>query len=162
MKTSLLIQSPRPFLLAALIASYTVPAGLAASSIPQQGTWSSLTSLSQGEEITVAVDKGRLQRGTFQSVTDDAITIHFATGDQIIARQSVTQVQAKRGGHRSKHVLIGLGIGAGAGVGLGVAAFRLQDAHFLDALPLGALVGAGVGALLPSGSGGWKTMYEVR
>jgi hypothetical protein len=155
MKIFPMIQSTQILSIALLIGG----CGMAAPSTAQQMNWRNLTNLVQGDEIKVVVDRGKPQRGTFQSVTDDAITVHFGTGDQTITRQSVGQVLAKGGGHRSKHVLIGMAVGAGAGIGLGTAAYKLQSRQFLDALPVGALVGACVGALLPSG--GWKTMYAA-
>jgi hypothetical protein len=152
-----MIQSPRIFSVAFLMAGWPL---VAAPSTTQQADWGNLMNLAPREEIKVVVDGANSRRGTFQSVTDDAITVHFATGDQTLARQSVRQVMAKRGGNRGKHALIGMAVGAGAGFGLGAAADRLQSHQSLEALPMGAAVGAGIGALLPSG--GWKTIYDGR
>ncbi len=163
MKMFLMIQSTRICSLAFLISGLGLMAGrplLASPSATQKADWGNLMNLAPREEIKVVVDGGKSKRGTFQSVTDDAITVHFATGDQTLARQSVRQVLAKRGGHRGKHVLIGMAVGAGAGLGLGVAAYHLQSYQFLEALPMGVAVGAGIGALLPSG--GWEKIYDVR
>jgi hypothetical protein len=163
MKMIPLIQSTRILSLALLMAGLALTAGrplLASPSTPQQADWGNLTKLTQGDEIKVVVDRGSSRQGTFQSVTDDEITVHFATGNQTLARQSVRQVMAKRGGNRGKHALIGMAVGAGAGLGLGAAADHFQSHQSLEALPMGAAVGAGIGALLPSG--GWKTIYDGR
>jgi hypothetical protein len=140
---------------------------LAFQSSMQQKNWGNLVNLAHGDEIRI-VAHGGPQRGTFQSVTDDAITVHFATGDQTFARQRVDRVLVKRDGRRGKHTLIGLAIGTGAGFALGAAADHPNNRHQFDPLPnagkavgttIGALVGTGIGALFPAS--GWMTIYEV-
>jgi hypothetical protein len=68
MKMSLMIQSPRIFSVAFLMAGWP------------------LMNLAPREEIKVVVDGANSRRGTLQSVTDDAITVHFATGDQTLGQ----------------------------------------------------------------------------
>ena len=100
-------------------------------------------------------------------MTGDAMVVHLPTGDQTFERQSVTQVLVKRDGHRSRHALIGLLVGTGAGLGVGAAADRTDRNNWLLPgigkavfTPAGAIVGATIGALVPSG--GWKNIYEAR
>src|ERR1700674_3729606 len=115
---SLMIQASRIFFVALLIAGLgptAVRPLLAFQSSTQQPNWGNLINLAPGEEIRVVANHGNPQRGTFRSVTPDAITVHFATGDQTFARQSVGKVLVKRAGRRSKHALIGIAVGAGAG-----------------------------------------------
>lgn len=164
MKTLPMFQSTQILSIALLISG----CGMAAPSVPQLGNWDNLSALSQGAEIKVVVDRGKPQRGTFQRVTDDGITINFGTGDQTIGRHSVGRVEAKHAGHRGMHALMGMTIGALAGLGLGIASDHVNGNRPFALLPnggkaagtsAGAMLGAGIGALLPSG--GWKTIYAV-
>lgn len=164
MKTFPPFQSTQILSIALLISG----CGMAAPSVPRLANWDNLSTLAQGAEIKVVVDRGKEQRGTFQKVTDDGITVNFGSGDQTIARQSVGRVQAKRAGHRGMHALIGMTVGAVAGLAIGIASDHSNRNRPFILLPnggkvagtgAGAIVGAGVGALLPSG--GWKTMYAI-
>jgi hypothetical protein len=165
MKSSLMIQSTRIFSVAFLMAGLPL---VAAPSTTRQADWGNLMNLAPREEIKVVVDGANSRRGTLQSVTDDAITVHFVTGDESFARQNVRQVLAKRRGHRGMHALIGMTVGAVAGLAIGIASDRSNSHQFINILPnggkvagtgAGAIVGAGVGALLPSG--GWKRIYAA-
>jgi hypothetical protein len=94
------------------------------------------------------------------------MVVHLPTGDQTFERQSVTQVLVKRDGHRGRHALIGLLVGTTAGLGVGTAAdLAVHDSWFPNFgkgvfTPAGAIAGATIGALLPSG--GWKKIYEAQ
>ena len=144
------------------------PSLMAFQTRTQPPNWGDVIDLAPGAEVKVVVKQGHAQRGTFQSATADAITVHIATGDQSLARADVAQILAKSRGHRAKHALIGLAIGGGVGLTVGaVADHSNSKSNQWDILPnagkailttLGVLVGAGIGALLPAG--GWKTIYK--
>jgi hypothetical protein len=129
--------------------------------------------LSAGQEIQVVQNDAKSSRSNFRSVSNEAIVVSTASGEQTLSRQSVLRVSSKGKGHRMRNALIGAGIGAGAGLGIGAA----MDAHdkcsqgglCFDILPnggkeivtpLGAIVGAIVGAVLPTS--GWHEIYRAR
>src|SRR5205085_12674785 len=97
----------------------------------------------------------------FQRVAGETMVVHLAAGDQTFERQNVTEILAKREGHRGRHAAIGLLVGAGAGLGIG-AGYDARDSNkywfpnFGKGVltPVGAMAGAAIGALLPGG--GWK------
>ena len=138
--------------------------------VKNQAAWDKLKRLSPGQQIQVVQNGAQSTTGNFRSVTDEAIVVSAATGDQTITRQSVVRVSTKGSGHRARNAVIGAGIGAGAGAGIGAAvggcgqgtacigASRGQITGVVAAV--GALVGAAVGALLPSG--GWHEVYRAR
>ena len=136
-----------------------------------QANWDRLKQLSPGEEIQVVQNGAKSSRSNFRSVTDEAIVVSTAAGEQAIARQSILRVSSKGKGHRVRNALIGAGVGAGAGLGIGAA----TDHHIactgicVNILPnlgeeivppLGAIVGAVIGAVVPTG--GWHVIYRAR
>jgi hypothetical protein len=138
-----------------------------------QAAWDKLKRLSAGQQIQVVQTDAKSTTGNFRSVTDEAIVVSTATGEQTISRQRVLRVSAKGPGHRKRNVLIGAGIGAGAGLGIGAAMDSSskcgQTSFCLDIFPnlgkevvtpLGAIAGAIIGAVLPTG--GWHEVYRAR
>jgi hypothetical protein len=137
-----------------------------------QANWDRLKSLSPGQEIRVVQNDAKSKAGNFRSVTDEAIVVSMASGEQTISRQSILRVSSKGKGHRIRNAVIVAGIGAGAGAGIGAA----MDAHANSGsgsfgpwfpnlgkevvTPLGAIVGAIVGAVIPSGD--WHEIYRAR
>lgn len=137
-----------------------------------QANWDKIKQLSAGEEIQVVQSNAKSLRGNFHSVTDEAIVMSTAAGEQTINRQSVLRVSSTGKGHRMRNALIGAGIGAGAGLGIGAA----MDAHAKCTTglcfnilpnggkeivtPVGAIAGAIVGAVIPTG--GWHEVYRAR
>ena len=139
----------------------------------QRADWSSLgagNSIPANAEIRVKTTDGREHRGRFQSVSDTALAVQTRNGAEELARPSVSRVSVKRKGHRLRHAMIGLAIGAGAGLGAGAGIDAgsscknsfgpcFPNAGKAILTPLGALLGLGVGALLPSG--GWDEVYRA-
>jgi hypothetical protein len=136
-----------------------------------QANWDRLKQLSAGEEIQVVQNDAKSSRSNFRSVTDEAIVVSTATGEQTIARQSILRVSSKGTGHRMRNALIGAGVGAGAGLGIGAAADHhkactglcvniLPNGGKEIGTPLGAIVGGIVGAVVPTG--GWHEIYRAR
>jgi hypothetical protein len=114
------------------------------NSAKNQANWDKLKQLSVGQEIQVAQIGTKSIRGNFHSVTDEAIVLSLATGEQTISRQSVHRISIKSKGHRGRNALIGTGIGVGAGLGGGLA---------LGGCPSGNCIGPNraqaVGGVLP-------------
>jgi hypothetical protein len=135
-----------------------------------QAAWNNLKQLSAGQEIQVVQDGAKSSRGSYRSFTDDAIVMSTAGGEQTISRQGVVRVSSKGKRHRMRNALIGAGVGAGAGLGIGAGLDSADKcANCLKILPnggkeiatpLGAIAGAIVGAVIPSG--GWHEIYRAR
>jgi len=138
-----------------------------------QAAWDQLKQLSTGQPVRVEQKDTKRISGNFRSLTDEAMVLSTAAGEQTISRQSVLRVSYKVHGHRMRNSLIGLGIGAGAGAGVGAAAggprrctgfcigptySRAEAAGILSAV--GAVVGAIIGAIIPTG--GWHEVYHAR
>ncbi|HXN53561.1 MAG TPA: hypothetical protein VN943_16635 [Candidatus Acidoferrum sp.] len=130
--------------------------------------WANLKQLTPGQKAKVSLRDGKSYQGDLQSVSDDALVIHSASGDQTLPRQTVQRVSIKRNGHRGRHALIGAAIGAGAGLGFGVAVDNCSPTVIICTgnkgkailTPAFALIGAGIGALFPVGA--WQEIYRSR
>ncbi len=138
---------------------------LALTAQPQ--SWSSVAALSPGTAIRIAGPHPGSVQGTLQSVTEDSLVLNSRAGQETVTRQQVTRVSVKKTGHRGRHALIGLGVGAVAGLALGAASDHscAPNGCFFGSnfgkevfTPLGAGLGALVGALIPSG--GWREVYK--
>lgn len=142
--------------------------GLLTLQMAAQGqSWDHVASLPPGTEIRIAGPRPAIIRGTLRSVTGDSLGLNSSAGQETFTRQQVTHLSIKKPGHRKLNILIGLGVGAGAGLGIGVGSDRscapngcLFGKNFAKEVftPLGAGVGALVGALIPSG--GWREIYK--
>jgi hypothetical protein len=135
----------------------------------EKSDWSNLKQIAAGRAIKVAVKGGTSSQGEFQSATEDALVVRVAGGDRSIARDTVQRVSLKRNGHRGKHALIGAAIGASAGLGAGIAIDNDCSPNSIICTgnkgkailtPGFAVIGAGIGALLPAG--GWREIYRAR
>lgn len=139
---------------------------LAAVGFAQSGDWATVQALPPGESIKVALQNGSTPHGKFQSATDSNLVIDSGSAQQTLSRENVRSVSVKHNGHRGRHALIGAAIGAGAGLGIGIAVDNDCTKNSIVCTgnrgkailtPVFALIGAGIGAALPSG--GWQKVY---
>lgn len=139
---------------------------LSSSTVAQNGDWANLKQLLPGEQMKVILNNGKSHKGVLRSVSDDAVTIGNGESYQ---RQDVRRVLLRKPSHRGRNALIGLGIGAAAGLGTGAAVDSdCSKTSFMCTGNLGKAVltplfggiGAGIGALLPTG--GWREMYRIK
>ena len=133
----------------------------------QNTAWGTLKQVTPGQQVQVVLSDKKSHKGEFQSVSDEAIIIHAKSGDQTLSRQNIQRVSSRRPGHRGRHALIGAAIGAGAGLGTGAAIDNDCSPQSIVCTgnkgkailtPVFGLIGAGIGALLPSG--GWQEVYR--
>jgi len=133
-----------------------------------QANWDKLKQLSVGQEVQVVQNDAKSNRSSFRSVTDEAIVVSTATGEQTISRPNVLRVSSKGKPHRMRNALIGAGIGAGAGAGIGAAiasctsgcyGFTRGNVTGVTSA-VGGITGAIVGAVVPTG--GWHEIYRAR
>jgi hypothetical protein len=142
----------------ALLALFAVALPAAA----QNPSWDTLNQLTAGQQIRVVMSDSKSYKGQFQALTEDAIVIHSKGTDQTVSRQSVKLIFSRRPSHRGRHALIGAGIGAGVGLSTAgpISSGCLCTANDVRAVatPLFGVLGAGIGAALPSG--GWQELYR--
>jgi hypothetical protein len=127
-----------------------------------EDSWDNLRQLVPGEGIRIVLNDAKSYRVTFESFDEGGIVVRTATGLQTYARDSVLRVSSKGQSHRLRNALIGAGIGAGI-TAAGVGASIRNDPEAINGvvvMPIVALVGAGVGAVMPTG--GWHDVYRAR
>ena len=129
------------------------------------GSWESVTSLSQGGELSVKLKDGQTVKGKFDGATDATLTLTGKDGARSLNRadiQAVHQVAPKSGG---KPALLGAALGAAAGVAAGAGIKGNNPTKSAGIIPVIAGAGAGIGALFGSlfGSGQKRVLvYQVQ
>ena len=94
-----------------------LPAALGAQT--QQGSWSNLNRLKDGQGIEVIESSMKRHVGTFVTVTDGLLTLKEKGSDVSVRREDIARVSTSSGPKRGGHALIGLVVGGGIGAGIG-------------------------------------------
>ncbi|HTM37028.1 MAG TPA: hypothetical protein VL156_09795 [Terriglobales bacterium] len=149
----------------ALAAAILIPS----SCLAQSGDWNVVHQLSANQAIKVTLDDGRSYHGNFHSATETDLVIHAGEDERTLLRNNIRGVAIRSHSHRGRNALIGAGIGAGVGLGAGVSIDNDCSKTSIVCTgnkgkailtPAFAFLGAGIGALLPSG--GWHEIYRSR
>jgi hypothetical protein len=135
--------------------------------------WENVKHLTPGTDVRVKLMDGRTLRGGFESATDDALMMGTANSQETLNRAMIAKVSIRGKNHRLRNTLIGFGVGAAGGLIAGAVTdaetchpnqffgcFGGRDLGKEVLTPLGALVGAIVGVLLPTG--GWHDVYSLK
>ena len=112
-----------------------------------QASWDNLKQLRAGQKIVVVDMKWKSVKGTFVSVSEEAISLRVKQGEVAVPRPDVLRVSDREHSKSLRNKLLGLAIGAGAGaaVGLGAGATGSSYERAFN-MGVGGLVGTGVGA----------------
>ncbi len=124
-------------------------------------SWDNLQQLRAGQKIQVVDMNMKSLKGTFLTVSDEALSLQVGGDDVAIQRPDVFRVSSREKNKRLRNALLGLGIGGAAGgVGMWLAVREAQPisrfrGEYYDIakwifLPLGLGVGTGIGAAIPS------------
>ena len=135
-----------------------------------RNSWDALNTLHAGQRIEVVETNLKTHKGTFSTVTGEAIQLREGGGDVEIKREDVMRVTLLDESHRLRNAFILGGAGAGTGAGIGAAATRCSSPSnsFISCdfgrsivIGIGAVAsligGAGIGAAIPS----HPTVYRV-
>jgi hypothetical protein len=138
-----------------------------------QNSWAALNTLHAGQRIEIVETNLKGHKGTFSTVTDEALQLREGGGDVGIKRDDVMRVTILDKSHRFRNALIFGAVGAGVGAGIGAATHHhvyctapcgLQNNTFFSssqAAAIGAVFGlaggAGIGSAIPS----HPTIYRI-
>ena len=128
-------------------------ANVARAQAPEQ-SWNNLRILRVGDKIQVMDQKLKSQKGTFLSVSEEALTFQKGKDTVTLQRPDVFRITSLKPSKRLQNALIGLGGGALIGVGL----LAVMAGSNLAAPAVAAGVGALAGASTPSQN---KTLYRA-
>ncbi|HET9995076.1 MAG TPA: hypothetical protein VFQ18_06700 [Candidatus Acidoferrum sp.] len=130
-------------------------------------SWTALNTLHAGQKVEVVETNLKKHKGTFSSVTDEALQLREGSADVLIERQNVMRVTLLDKSHRLRNALIFGAIGAGAGAGIGAVSVRCPT---LDAFcgfdrsiatGLGGVLGLGAGAGIGAATPSHPTIYRI-
>ncbi len=128
----------------------------------ERSNWDNVKQLLPGEEIRVVLKDLKSHRGLVLTVSEDALVVRTAPGEQTFKREILLRVSSKGQSHRGRNATLGALIGGGAGAAIAASAPK-YDRRFwvlIVGLPLGSMVGAATGAVMPTG--GWHEVYRAR
>jgi hypothetical protein len=117
--------------------------------------WATVKAIPLETRLQVRTKDGKKQEGRLTGVSDTALTLTLKTGAADIDRSNIAKVYrltAKNVGKKTgKSAAIGAGVGFGVGLGLGLWMGAYEDIETAGAVGIlggiGALIGAGAGAL---------------
>lgn len=128
--------------------------------------WDNLKQLQVGQKIEVVQADMKYVKGTFLSVTDEALTLRAKDTEVAIRRSDVLRVSSREHPKRLRNALLGAGIGAAA-LGVPVAIFAniygdFSESQAAAATALGFAIGAGAGAGIGAAVPSYETIYRAQ
>ena len=179
MKSVRTLSPASSLVLALLAACFSTGVASGQDSKGQSRSWDNLKSLTPGQEIRVVMNNVKSYQGGFESLSDDGITLRQGVVEQTLPRKDVLRVSWRDQYRQSRNAVIGAVIGAGAGLGIGLAVNHVIWSHVncdegplfscgyppnphwgIILPPVGALAGAVIGAVGPTGR--WHEVYRAR
>lgn len=120
-----------------------------------RNSWDALNTLHAGQRIEVVETNLKKHKGTFSTVTDEALQLREGGSDVGIKKEDVMRVTLLDESHRLRNAFILGGVGAGAGAGIAAAATRCSGTNGFSLCGIGRGVGIGIGAVagLAGGAG---------
>jgi hypothetical protein len=128
-----------------------------------QNNWDNLKQLRPGQKIEVVDSKMKTLKGTFVSVSDDAISLQVGKSEESVARADVVRVSVRDTSHRTRNMLLGSGvIGGIALIPAGILlAQQSNEGNRCAACVAAIAAGFGGGAALGAIPGN-RTIYRVK
>jgi hypothetical protein len=78
-------------------------------------SWANLSGLQLGQSIQVVDSSSKKHTGTFMSISETAISLQVASGEQSIQKQDVRTVKLMVNKRRARNTLVGGAVGGGIG-----------------------------------------------
>jgi uncharacterized protein YcfJ len=157
------------YILAILLALPQV--ALAQTSTEPNREWSAFKNLQSREKLVARLKDGKTLEGRLSNVSETVLTLSNHGKPIDLDRRDIVQVYRVTGTPVKKPVLIGLALGAVVGAGAGTNASKCNPGSIVcfdrsETIPIGAVFGASVGALIGFGIGKTRhkrvLIYEAR
>jgi hypothetical protein len=139
------------YMLVALLVTPSIT--LAQATTEPSNDWASVVTTQPGAKLAVKLKDGRSVEGKLVRASDTILTLSSHNKNTDLNRRDVLKVYRITATSAKKATLIGLGIGVAVGAGLGAAGSCQSDGFIGDCfapsviVPVGAVAGAGLGAL---------------
>jgi hypothetical protein len=133
--------------LLSLAALCTIAASLLHASDTQnsKGNWDNLRQLRPGQKIEVVDSSMKTLKGTFVSVSDEAISLQAGKNEQSVERAKVVRVSVRDTSHRTRNMLLGSGILGGIALAATAAPLMSSSNEGTSCGWCAAAIGAGFG-----------------
>ena len=128
----------------------------------QTESWDIVRGLTSGQEIRVETTDRKV-RGSLLTASESQLSISTKSSQENIPRADVMRVFVRGKSHRLRNTLIGTGVGVAVGIAItgtlgALIANESGESIAAEAITLPAAIGAGIGAVLPTG--GFKKIYD--
>ncbi|HVX66353.1 MAG TPA: hypothetical protein VHA11_07120 [Bryobacteraceae bacterium] len=124
-----------------------VPLVLQAQTGALPSDWQAVKSLLAGASVVATLRGGERVKGSFETATDEAVTIARSGVPRQIARADVVRLHQRVAASKARRIAIGAAVGGGIGLATGGVLYSKGD--FEKTVISGmALIGAGAGALI--------------
>ncbi|HMD99437.1 MAG TPA: hypothetical protein VKM93_19180 [Terriglobia bacterium] len=128
-----------------------------------QDNWDNLKQLRQGQRIEVVDSSMKTVKGTFVSVTDEAISLAAGKREESVARANVVRVSVRDTSHRTRNVALGAGILGGVGLAVGAVGLAANSNEGNGCGACVAVIAAGFGGGVALGAiPGSRTIYRAQ
>jgi hypothetical protein len=137
--------------------------GIALAGAKHTGSWDNLKQLRAGDKIEVVDQSLRSYRGTFESVSDEAISLRSKKDSFTVERANVLRVSVRDSGKRTRRMLLGAAIGAGAApaITVPIQVVSSNEGNSSAGLVAGATAGAAGAGLAVGSTMGNRTLYRA-
>jgi len=103
-----------------LMSVFLLSSGIAVAASKDTGSWNNLSQLRAGDKIEVIDQSLRSYRGTFVSVSEEAISLRSKKDSFTVERSNVLRVSVLDKSKRLRYMLLGAAVGAGAALAVTV------------------------------------------
>jgi hypothetical protein len=140
-----------------------LPAGIAIAEVKDVGSWDGLKEIRAGDKIEVIDQNLKSYRGTFVSVSDEAISLRSKKDTFTVERANVLRVSVRDSGKRTRRMLLGAAIGAGAALAITVPiqVANSNEGNDIAGIMAGATAGAAGAGLAIGSTMGNRTVYRA-
>ena len=92
-----------------------------------ESSWTALNGLQPGQNIQVVDSSSKKHSGIFMRISDTAISLQVASGEEAIQKDDVRTVKLIANKRRARNTLIGGAVGGGIGAGIGAISGEASD-----------------------------------
>jgi len=128
-----------------------------------QDNWDDLKQLARGQKIEVVDSKMKTLKGTFVSVSDEAISLQVGKSEESVLRADVVRVSVRDTSHRARNMALASGVIGGIALIPSAIIIGQQSNEGNSCAPCVAAIAAGFGGGAALGAiPGSRTIYRVK